>query len=278
MESAQKMSLQTPEILENILLCVDERSLLTSAQRVCKYWHAIISVSPSLQKHLFLKPDWDRKTRSTSNLLTEAFPVWFIPSSYPGGIPQDGICIINSNVSMQSREKNPTVFDTLPLALPHKNEAFMRNDATWRHMLVQQPPIPSLVTFRVSPALGGLEFKGPFVDGRLLEELPAQATHMNSRTTANPLRMGSFYDEVILTTGATPWQWMILRNTGGQLNVPSSIRGSRFKDYEREILEETLRRFGMALVVRQTKQSKKPFLWTPAEHFVWRQTTPRSAG
>lgn len=262
MPSAHRTSIQTPEILENILLYVDERSLLISTQRVCKYWHEVISTSPPLQKHLYFNPDWDQKTKSTSKLLTEAFPLWFVQTrtSHPGETPRDNVRIIN-NI--------PADFNTLPLALPHRNEAFMRKDASWRNMLVQQPPIPCLVVFKISSEEGGDDFSGPFVNGTRLGDLPVQATHMNSRSRANLLRMGSFYDEIIPTAGAIPWQWIILRNTG-QVNVPSSIRDYQYADYQREILECTLQQFGMAMVVRQTKQSKKPFLWTPGEHFVWR--------
>ncbi|KAJ5426327.1 ABC transporter atnG [Penicillium sp. CMV-2018d] len=44
------------EILELILLETDTRTLLTSAQRVCRKWHFLIQDSSDLQAALFFKP------------------------------------------------------------------------------------------------------------------------------------------------------------------------------------------------------------------------------
>lgn len=49
-------ALSTFELLEAILLHVDMRTLVVSAQRVCTRWHAVISNSTPLQRHLFFAP------------------------------------------------------------------------------------------------------------------------------------------------------------------------------------------------------------------------------
>ncbi|KAK8114680.1 hypothetical protein PG999_006749 [Apiospora kogelbergensis] len=56
MWSATETALATPELLEAILLGVDMRTVLISAQRVCRYWRELISQSGPLQEHLYFKP------------------------------------------------------------------------------------------------------------------------------------------------------------------------------------------------------------------------------
>lgn len=45
-----------PELLELILLHVDLRTILTSAQRVSRAWHALVTTSTALQRALFFAP------------------------------------------------------------------------------------------------------------------------------------------------------------------------------------------------------------------------------
>ncbi|KAL4954382.1 hypothetical protein BDW69DRAFT_163300, partial [Aspergillus filifer] len=54
--SAANRVLETPELLEMILVQTDMRTLLISAQRVCRTWKALIDHSPSLQRALFFTP------------------------------------------------------------------------------------------------------------------------------------------------------------------------------------------------------------------------------
>ncbi|RAL15382.1 uncharacterized protein BO97DRAFT_411517 [Aspergillus homomorphus CBS 101889] len=44
------------ELLEAILLLTDPRTLLTSAQRVCHFWHDLIQDSLEIQRALYFKP------------------------------------------------------------------------------------------------------------------------------------------------------------------------------------------------------------------------------
>ncbi|KAK0638555.1 hypothetical protein B0T16DRAFT_462325 [Cercophora newfieldiana] len=54
--ASRNKALCTPELLELILLGLDISFLLTTVQRVCKFWHAVVAESATLQQHLFFKP------------------------------------------------------------------------------------------------------------------------------------------------------------------------------------------------------------------------------
>ncbi|PYI31899.1 hypothetical protein BP00DRAFT_425329 [Aspergillus indologenus CBS 114.80] len=141
MAVAMEHVLALPELLELILFSLDERTLLTSAQRVSTHWHGTIQKCAALQEKLFFKPcrrrrrrtasDPENNTRSDSSptqqptlinpLLTAAFPVFFPPRPW-----RYGVCGLDF------------VTD------PAKRAAFLRPEASWRSMLVQQPPAYSL--------------------------------------------------------------------------------------------------------------------------------------
>lgn len=132
--------LATPEILEMILLQTDMRTLLTSAQRVCRAWLHLITKSPSIQKALFFTPmkDSDRgsDTKRINPLLADAFAPIFPP--------KDG------------SEKHKFDFSNLNWTKdPSSMARFVRKDASWRRMLVQQPPLPELGLFNLYHARGG---------------------------------------------------------------------------------------------------------------------------
>lgn len=115
-DNAQSKCLSTPEILESILLQVDPYSLLTAAQQTCRTWGGIIHESPSLQKALFFTPD-EHPKKVQNPLLVQRFPSFF----------------------------GKTKWSLLPsldmIKKPGKLGAYVRPEASWRRMLVQQPPI-----------------------------------------------------------------------------------------------------------------------------------------
>lgn len=119
-----------PEIWEMIFRQLDMRTLLTAAQRVCRTWENLIKGTPSIQKALFFTPI-ERPANSDytnldyrithSPLLTEAFPTVFLGSQ---------------NTAREFR------FESLDMMQnSHKMEVYIRKEASWRRMLVQQPPI-----------------------------------------------------------------------------------------------------------------------------------------
>lgn len=119
--SAQNMSLSIPEILESILLQLDNQTLLTAAQQTCRAWRELIYGSLSLQKALFFLPEehCGRKDeeRTQNPLLVQRFPSFF------------------------GHTKSVSLLPSLDMIkTPKKLEAYLRPEASWRRMLVQQPP------------------------------------------------------------------------------------------------------------------------------------------
>ncbi|OQE41050.1 hypothetical protein PENCOP_c005G08219 [Penicillium coprophilum] len=139
-QSATKKVLDTPEILEMILARVDMRTLLTSAQRVCRHWVNLISQAPSIQKILFFTPikdsEWGVGEKTINPLLRETFPSIF-PAKDRGKHHELNF----SDLTMNK--------DTLTMF------RFVRKDASWRKMLVQQPPISDIGLFNVSHGMMG---------------------------------------------------------------------------------------------------------------------------
>lgn len=133
-------ALKTPEVLEMILLQTDMRTLLTSCQRVCRDWHHLITKSPSIQKALFFAPiresKWGAGESVHNTLLAEMFP-----TSFPANGDQDRHDFSFSDCVMT---KDPATLDR-----------FVRKGASWRMMLVQQPPILELGLFHIDHNKGG---------------------------------------------------------------------------------------------------------------------------
>ncbi|GIK06880.1 hypothetical protein Aspvir_002533 [Aspergillus viridinutans] len=105
-----------PEVLEEILLQVHLPTLLTSAQRVCRMWHRVIQDSNALQKALFFKPSEKRvdpEERRTNP---------FVQSNLWRGL-------FRKKVQDHSRAH-----------VRRKREVYLRREASWRRMLLKQPP------------------------------------------------------------------------------------------------------------------------------------------
>lgn len=120
-------SLTLPELLEHMLLLVDMRTLLTSAQRVCRQWHEVINLSLSIQQALFFRPvrpnTGNKKQERVRNpLLGDVF--WSL------ALPWNAEC--------WEKPHGPASY------LPSDNQDLKRRlgqeNASWRRMLIQQPP------------------------------------------------------------------------------------------------------------------------------------------
>ncbi|KAJ5198253.1 uncharacterized protein N7498_007370, partial [Penicillium cinerascens] len=139
-KSAINKVLDTPEMLEMILARVDMRTLLTSAQRVCRNWVNLISKSPSIQKALFFTPikdsEWGMEEKIPNPLLTETFP-----SIFPA---KDRLDRYQFNFSKLTMTKDASTM-----------ARFVGQDASWRKMLVQQPPVSDIGLFHICDAMGG---------------------------------------------------------------------------------------------------------------------------
>ncbi|PSN64105.1 hypothetical protein BS50DRAFT_679254 [Corynespora cassiicola Philippines] len=147
--STSERVFQVAELLENILLNLELRTLLTGAQRVNKYWHGIITNSPELQRMLFLSPSPRKKGESREDqicnpLLVTTFPAWFA----------------NRDRNEASRDEltyGIDAFTNLPMSRSFTaSEAFLRPRASWRRMLLAQPPIERLGCWMSENELGAI--------------------------------------------------------------------------------------------------------------------------
>ncbi|OQD90509.1 hypothetical protein PENANT_c001G09794 [Penicillium antarcticum] len=132
--------LEIPEVLEMILLQIDMRTLLISCQRVCRDWRDLITKSLSIQKPLFFTPikesEWGMGEKLPNLLLAEMFPAIF---------PAEG----------EPRKRDFLFSDCVMTKDPASLDRFVQKDASWRRMLVQQPPILELGLFHIDSARGG---------------------------------------------------------------------------------------------------------------------------
>lgn len=123
-----------------VLLHTDMHTLLTSCQRVCRDWRNLITKSPSIQKALFFTPikesEWGTGEKVPNSLLAEIFPTIFPAKGEP-------------------RNRDFRFCDFTTANDPVSLDQFVRKDASWRRMLVQQPPILELGLFHIDSAMGG---------------------------------------------------------------------------------------------------------------------------
>lgn len=154
------------EILELILLETETRTLLTSAQRVCRKWHLLIQDSSDLQAALFFKPVSYTLPRGTPGirnpLLEECIWPWFC--------------------ARQARDwKAPPVEGgaRIPQIDPQRDQLFFRESASWKGMLFQQPP---------RSRIGLIEKHGKAVNGPAYTEVEVQpgGDHLRIRDVILP--------------------------------------------------------------------------------------------
>ncbi|KAJ5166048.1 hypothetical protein N7492_006344 [Penicillium capsulatum] len=114
--ASPRRALLTPELLELMLLRLDLQTLLISPQLICRAWSALIRESSAIQRMLFFEPAQDSEKRRNS-LLIDAFPSFF----------NEGTTLTLSELGM--------------IKHPAKTAAYTHKEASWRRMLVQQPPV-----------------------------------------------------------------------------------------------------------------------------------------
>lgn len=166
MENAHA-ALSIVEILENILCRVGQKTLLISGQRVCRHWHDVIATSPPIQKHLFFLPDVNRKNRELNPMLDSIFPHWF-RDHYPDWFkaylrrhdlphyeivdgaykPEPFDWIPRRKIPIRLDDPNfPKRWFRIPPTPSFRDPILQVENASWRRMLVQQPPITDLVSY-----------------------------------------------------------------------------------------------------------------------------------
>ncbi|KAF7377267.1 F-box domain protein [Mycena sanguinolenta] len=134
MSTAQVTVISSPELLELTLAKLPMRDLLVTAPLVCKTWQAI-TLTPALQRLLFFQPDTS-SDRAENPLLVELFPPFFAP----GG-------------PIRWSWPDSEAIESMPWS--KAPDAFKRAEASWRRMLVTQPPAQRLVITEQCHARGG---------------------------------------------------------------------------------------------------------------------------
>ncbi|KAJ6508651.1 hypothetical protein C8R45DRAFT_448958 [Mycena sanguinolenta] len=140
--------LSTPELLEQILVQLPLRDLLVAAPLVSKTWRAV-TLSPTLQRALFFEPDplASPSKRVQNPLLVETFP----PFAFCEGELWPG--------SLDAIEAMP--WSRAP-------DAFKRKEASWRRMLVSQPPVQTIIIAQQTSGMAGVSERRAVLNDLLL--------------------------------------------------------------------------------------------------------------
>lgn len=220
--------LALPELLEAILLRTDMVTLLTSAQRVNKYWHHTIESSVDLQKRLFFRdapydyghaptvhsahvtndgepasgqaPAQASPELRKNPLLVNFFSPCFFEAHDKGYFRQAHSFFALRWTSNPRKEKldAENIMRSIPFEPPEDayiqpfRERFFRKNATWRRMLVTQPAVSHL----------GYIWSEEHRDGEFRNErrhtiVKGTTILLESGSSKHPgLRMGWLYDLV----------------------------------------------------------------------------------
>lgn len=140
MPTAATRVLDTPELLEAILLYLPLRDLLHS-QRVSCQFQAAVTSSPSIQRALFFRANRRKlgpQEWEINPLLREAFLPWFLYPKSEMDLPKFGTFeFLDWNSSEQ------------------KQIAYARPEASWRRMFLIQPPPQKLTVKQYHNSMGG---------------------------------------------------------------------------------------------------------------------------
>lgn len=141
--------LLTGELIEEILQHVDMQTILVSAQRVCRKWNATVTCSHRIQRLLFFEPlpeaephpsdDAAGPSMEVNPLLLRHF--WFLFASddqWSGSSPEKPLRTPINLDAMVFDEWNAK--PSIASGDRRDNESFAEPSASWRRMLVSQPP------------------------------------------------------------------------------------------------------------------------------------------
>lgn len=191
MSSATTTVLSIPELLQNILSHLPFLTLLASAPLVSHTWHDAILSSPLLQQQLFLGPAPITTPRTVNPLLATKFPALFdnphfakrydMPSS-----TQRAYAPFRYMMNRYMRRyvvKMEEVWEMECFASDEAKKAFFYPEASWRRMLVVQPPVSA------TGPHDGVEAGGvgeeDLTMGTFFEEL-VQVVRANARGSVEP--------------------------------------------------------------------------------------------
>lgn len=183
------------EILEMILLNLDMRTLLC-IQRTCRSWLGMIEDSSPIQKALYFIPTENTpgQGKVQNPVLVEAFPALF--KLIDPDDPED---------DYEYDQPTLTTFDMMRSS--SKLVAYLRPEASWRRMLVQQPPVRKFEVYICSTSgysFAHTSFEVPV--GRSWRrgvscEIIGSGTNLwaqdNPRGFTDGLRMGDFFEVLV---------------------------------------------------------------------------------
>ncbi|RHZ44866.1 F-box protein [Aspergillus thermomutatus] len=197
LSNAAMIAFSIPEILGMILLKLDMRTLLCS-QRTCRSWFTTIKYSTAMQKALFFTPieKIPNQEPLQNSMLAVAFSALF-DATDPND-PED------------KYDYGQSAFSTFDMIKkPQKLAAYLRPEASWRRMLVQQPPVPKFAVFEEGFGMGhGYRFFEIPVS-HLRRNRTQGSDQLTARIQGEPegfsdgLRMGDFFEELLF--GNNDW-------------------------------------------------------------------------
>jgi hypothetical protein len=177
---ARNRVLASPELLESILLHLPLLDLLLRIPLVCEYFHAA-TLSARIQQALFLLP-----TSSLSPLTSTPNPLLHCPHATAATFVDQR----TAHFTSQPRPRSPLSFlwahpDAPDEALPAltwpryaaRYRAYNRKDASWRRMLVVQPPVRELEMRHGQVASGNVLVNESGVRMAQLENVPMDWGH-----------------------------------------------------------------------------------------------------
>ncbi len=151
-QTAVQQVLATPELLEIILVELSFYDLLVRAQRVNRVFHSIIRASPQIQKSLFFLPATDGSVSGPCPFLRNSRDgghKMFVdrrPGQYSRSLEREKQLPTNRVKNYSCEWTNGTrlkPYDCLGPSLGRKNMV-LRREASWRNMLIVQPPITEI--------------------------------------------------------------------------------------------------------------------------------------
>lgn len=192
----------TPELFQLILLCLDERSLLTSAQRVNKYWHRTIQKTPAIRRALFFQPFATTSYKGPpifNPLLVEVFPPFF--PSRDGNQDDDDNDIRKGDVMI----KHDSIEPLFPTTKAH--QVIRRPGASWTRMLVRQPPIRSFCEWHTKDTQGRTTIHT-----------------VKKRSCKRGLRMGRLYDMAMHPPLTIYWEGDVEKVAASYIDLEEKVR------------------------------------------------------
>lgn len=149
--AAQSRAFTVLEILNLVLEELDMQTLLVSAQRVCHTWRNVIKETPSLREKLFLRPQ-NAKGRNGGRVFNP-----LLAARFRSFIPENDR---STNEPIQCVDLTRLGF----IVQSQRQSAYLRPEASWRHMFTKQPPAFTIASIARSVSSHGgdpIGSKGP---------------------------------------------------------------------------------------------------------------------